>query len=162
MSNILNNFKFHLKIGKLKNVFFGSNFCCMGKRKLKLGDNIRFGNGVRIQAEGISIGSGSFIGHNNYLYGKIIIGENFMSGPNVSIMAGNHGFAKTNIPMKEQETTSKGIQISDDVWIGTNAVLLDGINVGKGVIIGAGSVVTRDLDEYGIYAGNPAKLIKKR
>ena len=52
--------------------------------------------------------------------------------------------------------------IGNDVWLGANVLVVSGVNIGDGVVIGANSVVTNDLEDYGIYAGNPAKIIKKR
>ena len=64
---------------------------------------------------------------------------------------------------KEASLKSKGnIMVGNDVWIGANTIVLSGVSIGTGAVIGAGSVVTHDLEPYGIYVGNPAKLVKYR
>lgn len=141
---------------------FGVGFQCHGYRRVKLGKNVLIGNYVRFQAMDIRVGEHSQIGHNNYFYGDIHIGRFFMSGPNVCIMAGNHGMEVNGIPMVYQNAKSKGIRIGDDVWLGCNTTILDGVNIGDGSIIGAGSVVLRDVEPYTVYAGSPAKKIRER
>ena len=141
---------------------FGQGFQCHSYRRVTLGKNVLIGNYVRFQAINIRVGEHSQIGHNNYFYGDISIGRFFMSGPNVCIMAGNHGMEVNGVPMVRQLTNSKGIRIGDDVWVGCNVAILDGVHIGDGAVIGAGSVVLRDIEPYTIYAGNPAKKIKDR
>lgn len=85
-----------------------------------------------------------------------------MSGPNVCIMAGNHGMEVNGVPMVNQATTTKGIRIGNDVWVGCNVAILDGISIGDGAIIGAGSVVRQSVEPFAIYAGNPARKIRVR
>lgn len=118
-------------------------------------------------AERIFIGEGSSINHNNVLWaGKkdatIKIGKNVMTGPGVKLFAFNHTHSQTNIPMVEQGFEEADIIIEDDVWIGANSTVLAGANIGEGVIVGAGSVVTGDLPPYSVCAGVPAKVIKRR
>ena len=96
------------------------------------------------------------------IYGNVEIGDNVLIGPNVMIAGGNHGFNSTKIPIALQEDTSKGIIISNDVWVGANSVILDGVNIGTGCIIAAGSIVTKDVLPYSIVAGNPARFVKHR
>ncbi len=97
-----------------------------------------------------------------YGHGGVTIGENVMIAANCIIVSSNHNFDSVEIPMSQQGIRSEGIHIDSDVWIGSNVKVLDGIKVGKGCVIAAGSVVNRDLDSYGIYGGVPAKLIKMR
>ena len=111
----------------------------------------------------IEIGRNSGIGINAKITSSTIIGDNVMMGPNVSIFTTNHKFARTDIPMVMQgEDEVKSVTIQNDVWIGANVIILPGVTIGEGAIIGAGSVVTKDVEEYTIVAGNPAKVIKKR
>jgi maltose O-acetyltransferase len=117
-----------------------------------------FSNGAAIE-----IGDYSTIGINCKVYGEVKIGNNVMMAPEVVILTVNHNFDRLDIPMRLQGSTpAKPVTIGDDVWIGTRAVLLPGIHIGKGAIIGAGAVVTKDVPEYAIAAGNPAKVIKYR
>ena len=75
----------------------------------------------------------------------------------------NHGIGDLSVPMWRQKSSApKPIVIGNDVWIGARVIILGGVHVGDGSVIGAGSVVTRDVEPYSIVAGNPAKLIRKR
>lgn len=144
-------------------VKIAAGFSCKGNAKLlKIGKRVEFGRNVRIQPGKITLGDEVYLGHNNYLYGNIEIGDHFMSGPNVCLMGGNHGILDPLLPMRDQPNTTKGIFIGRDVWIGCNSVVIDGVTIGNGVVLAAGSVATKNLDAYGIYAGNPARLIKYR
>jgi acetyltransferase-like isoleucine patch superfamily enzyme len=93
---------------------------------------------------------------------KIIIGNNVLIGPGVKMFGANHGTALNGVPMVYQERVEKDIVIEDDVWIGANSIIVSGVTIHKGAIVGAGSVVTKDVSESSIYAGVPAKYIKKR
>ena len=79
-------------------------------------------------------------------------------GPRVTMSAENHNFTHTDIPMKEQGVTRNSIVIEDDCWIGSNAVIVAGVRVGQGSIIAAGAVVTKDVPQYAIVTGVPAKV----
>lgn len=113
----------------------------------------------------IIIGNKSEIGTNARIMikGILRIGDNVMMGPDVLIIDNNHRFSDTKIPMIEQGNYSpKDITIEDDVWIGGRVIILPGVKIGKGSIIGAGSVVTKNIDPYSIVGGNPAKIISSR
>jgi len=110
----------------------------------------------------IQIGRNSGIGINAKITSNTIIGDNVMMGPNVSVYTSNHNFDNLDIPMVEQGEIISPVTIKDDVWIGANAIILPGVTIGKGAIIGAGSIVTKDVEEYTVVAGNPAKVIKRR
>lgn len=113
----------------------------------------------------ISIGNNVYINHNVELYAQnaeIKIGDYVMIGPNTYMSTTSHGYENTSKPMSLQKDTHKRITIEDDVWIGTKVVILPGINIGKGAIIGAGAVVTKDVKPYSIVGGVPAKHIRYR
>jgi maltose O-acetyltransferase len=111
----------------------------------------------------IAIGDNSSIGVNCSLYGKITIGKNVMMGPDVVTIARNHAFSQTTLPMIEQGyEEERPISIGDDVWIGTRVIILPGVSIGSGVIIGSGAVVTKDIPDWSIAAGNPARVIRYR
>ncbi|WP_319405986.1 acyltransferase [uncultured Desulfosarcina sp.] len=94
--------------------------------------------------------------------GSIVIGRGVQIAPNCAFYPYNHGTA-ADIPMKEQPLTSNGdIIIEDDVWLGVGTTVLDGVRIGKGAVIGAGSVVTGDIPAMAIAAGAPARVIKMR
>jgi len=86
-----------------------------------------------------------------------------MMAPDVIILSKNHEYGSLDRPMRAQgEQAEKPVIIGDDVWIGTRVVILPGVNVGKGAILAAGAVVTKDVPEYAIVGGNPARFIKSR
>lgn len=96
------------------------------------------------------------------IYGNVSIGDNVMIAPNVVIAGGNHGIIHNGTPMMLQKDVSIGIIIKNDVWIGANSVILDGITIEDGAVIAAGAVVNRNVEAYSIVAGVPAKKIKMR
>lgn len=86
-----------------------------------------------------------------------------MMGPDVVILSGGHVFDRTDIPMRLQGgKKSRPTVIGDDVWIGTRAIIMPGVRIGSGVIIGAGAVVTKDVPDYAIVGGVPAKVLRYR
>ena len=95
---------------------------------------------------------------------KIFIGDNVSIGPNLTLVAdscANNGIEINNFDDVIQKLTKKGIiKIEDDVWIGANVTILPNVKIGKCSIIGAGSIVTKDVKSNSIYAGNPAKFIR--
>ncbi len=93
---------------------------------------------------------------------KIEIGNNVIIGPGVKVIASNHGTSKVDVPMVFQERVENDIIIGNDVWIGANAIILNGISVGDGAIVAAGSVVTKNVLPYTLVGGCPAKLIRNR
>lgn len=111
----------------------------------------------------ITIGENSGIGINAKIQKATHIGDNVMMGPNVRIYTQNHKFEDKNKPMCAQGNEEpKKVIIENDVWIGDGTIILPGVTIKEGSIIGAGSVVTKDVEAYSIVAGNPAKLIKYR
>jgi acetyltransferase-like isoleucine patch superfamily enzyme len=99
----------------------------------------------------------------NPIMGNIIIGANCMIAAHCAFMPYQHNFTDTSRPMREQPLTSKGdIIIEDDVWLGLNVSVMDGVTIGQGAIIGAGAVVTKDIPPYAIAGGVPARVIRFR
>lgn len=96
------------------------------------------------------------------MIGKAEIGRNVLIGSYVDILSGKHQHSidLLDIPIKYQKGEFKKIKIGEDTWIGNHSVVMN--DIGKGCIIGAGSVVTQPIDDYSVVAGNPAKIIKKR
>ena len=134
-------------------------------RKLfrKIGKNVnierlaffRFGSNIEI-------GDNTGLGINCYI-SNAKIGNNVMMGPDVLYIESNHRFDLTDVPMIEQgNAPEKGLIIGDDVWIGSRAIFLPGVSVGNGAVVGAGSVVTKDVPEWAVVAGNPARIIRYR
>lgn len=130
----------------------------------KTGKNVNVEKGARFGfGENIEIGDNSGIGMNCRIPPNTSIGNDVMMGPDCIIYPSNHKFDRTDIPMNQQgfTETSQTI-IGNDVWIGGRVIILPGKIIADGVIVAAGSVVTKNLEPYGIYGGNPAKLIKSR
>ena len=85
-----------------------------------------------------------------------------MMGPDVMIFTQNHKNDRLDIPMMLQTDPKRPVVIGDDVWIAARAIILPGVTIGKGSIIGAGAVVTKDVPEYAVVGGNPARVIRYR
>lgn len=104
-----------------------------------------------------------YVGPNCIIYPKVSIGKYTLIANNVSIIGDDHVYSNPTMPIyfsgrpKIKETI-----LGEDVWIGANTIIITGIKIGNGAIIGAGSVVTKDIPAYSIYAGVPAKFVKMR
>ena len=94
--------------------------------------------------------------------GKVRCGDGVRIASLVSIVGFNHGFDDPERPIHTQAHETLGTTISDDVWIGANAVVVDGVTIGRGAVIAAGAVVTSDVPEMAIMAGVPAKMVRRR
>ena len=130
-----------------KSVKIGSNVFILNPNLVKMGDYVFIGDWSSISANvNVSIG--------NYV----------MFGPEVMIRGGDHNFSEIGRPMRFVKTGGKNlpITIEDDVWIGARVTILKGVNVGEGAVIGAASVVTKNILPYTINVGSPAKPIKTR
>ncbi len=112
---------------------------------------------------GIKIGRDSLVGEYSVIRGQggVTIGDRVYTSPFSQIIAVNHVFEDPGRPFIEQGITAEGIVIEDDVWIGASAVITDGVRVGKGSVVAAGAVVTRDVPPHTVVGGVPAKLIKE-
>lgn len=157
------------KIGK-----YGNN-CYIGRRTefdryprgISLGDNVIIGDNNYFLCSNknsrISIGSDTSLNRNVEIscIDKIEIGSYCLISSDVSIFDSNHSFLGNKLIAK-QSSYAKPIKICDDVLIGTKAIILPGVYVGEGSVIGAGSVVTKDVKPYNIVAGNPARVIGSR
>ena len=122
--------------------------------------------GTFIRPEEASIGSNVYIGPRFFISArKLRIGNDVLIGPNVLIECDNHVFDDARKTVYEQRhllSAKKGVCIGSDVWIGGNVTILAGVKIGDGAIVGAGSVVTKDIMPYIVAAGNPCKYIKDR
>ena len=112
----------------------------------------------------ISIGEECSINPNTIIYGhgNTTIGNNVLIAGQCMIIPNNHVFLDRSTPISKQGSEAKGIIIEDDVWIGHGCSILDGVTIGKGAVIGAGSVVTKSVEPYSVVAGVPVKKIKER
>lgn len=134
-----------------------------GKRIAKnFGKNVNIERGA-VFTPGLSIGDNSGVGIKCEVYGQVTIGKDVMMGPEVIIYTSGHKFDNIEIPMwKQGSTEAKPVVIKDDVWIGRRAIILPGVTIGTGVVIGAGAVVTKDVPDYAVVGGVPAKVLKYR
>ena len=136
-------------------------------RILSIENNTRICRGVQLtiaSGAALVIGESSFIGPQVRIscHENIVIGKNCLIAGSVSVHDNNHNFMNTDIPIVEQGFRFTPVIIGDDVWIGTRSIILPGVKIGSHSIIGAGSIVTKDVPEWAIVAGNPAKLIRYR
>lgn len=119
---------------------------------------VQFGNG-----ENVELGDYSSIGKNSLIPNNTKIGNYVMIAQDLYIIANNHAFSDITTPMYFQHNELKlETIIDDDIWIGAKVIITPGRKIAKGSIIGAGSVVTKNIPENQIWAGNPAKFIKNR
>lgn len=109
----------------------------------------------------VIIGDYTRIGLHNTIIGPVIIGNHVNLAQGIIVTALNHNYDKTFKRIDEQGISTAPIVISDDVWIGANAVILPGVTIGRHSVIAAGAVVTKDVPDNCIVAGVPAKMIKK-
>ncbi len=134
--------------------------------KIEIGRNCRIKDYSKIITYSgfVRIGNNCSINPFSVIYGHmgVKIGDNVMIANKVTIVAANHGFTDLTIEMKKQSIVGKGIIIEDDVWIGANVTILDGVKLKKGCIVAAGSVVNKDVEAYAIVGGVPARHIKNR
>jgi len=105
------------------------------------------------------IGDNSGIGMGSHVEAAII-GKDVMIGPELMILSGTKGFDRLDIPMAQQVSHEiRTVIIEDDVWIGARVIILPGRRIGKGSIVGAGSVITKDVEPFSIVGGNPAQVV---
>lgn len=128
----------------------------------KCGTNINIEKGAKFSSR-IEIGNNSGIGINARINGKVIISNNVMMGPNCIIYTLNHKHDRIDIPMcKQGVEEEKIVKIGSDVWIGTNTIILPGVQIGDGVIIAAGTVVYKSVEAYQVVTSNNLIIIKNR
>ena len=94
--------------------------------------------------------------------GKVSIGKHTIIGPHVKIWSVNHKFDRIDMPIWDQGWNVAPVDIENDVWIGTGAIILPGVTIGKGSIIGAGAVISKSVPNCSIVVGNPGKIIGSR
>ncbi len=151
------------KRGKNTTIRFNSRMDLLPFKKFEIGSNsivedfATINNGVG----DVFIGNNVGVGLSNVIIGPVTIGNYVMLAQNIVISGLNHGYEDINIPPRIQKVITKQIIIEDDVWIGANCVITAGVTIGKHAVIGAGSVVTKDIPRFSVAVGNPARVIKK-
>lgn len=133
---------------------------------IQIGDRCRIFEGVIIKTYGGKIIIGDDCSINPYCviygHGGLNIGNGVRIATHTVIIPANHNFSAKDSPIYMQGLTAKGIVIEDNVWIGANSTILDNVIIQHGAVIGAGSVVNKNILKESIYAGVPAKKIKDR
>jgi acetyltransferase-like isoleucine patch superfamily enzyme len=173
-----------------RNVIFGTNVVLRHPSKIEIGDNVIIDDNCLLDAKGaenagIRIGNDVFIGRNTILScknGDILLEDEVNLGFNCYVFSGSrvkldrhtlvaaycyfigggHDYSDTDRPVTHQSSTSRGIRIGENCWFGAGARILDGVRVGSHAVIGAQAVVNRDLEEYAVAAGVPARVLKSR
>ena len=108
----------------------------------------------------VIIGDHTRIGLHCTVIGPVTIGSHVNLAQGITVTALNHNFEDAGLRIDEQGVSTKAVTIGDDVWIGTNAVILPGVTIGRHVVVAAGAVVTKDVPAHTLVAGVPAKVIK--
>ena len=157
MPNSDNSMGISKLIRKIRSSVAGGCFDQHGKN-INIEKGADFGRG-----SGISIGNNSGLGVNCVVRGPLEIGDNVMMGRWVSVITNSHETSRTDIPMNQQgHKPAKKVTIGSDVWIGNRVTILPGVTIGNGVIIGTGAVVTKDVPDYAVIGGVPARVIRYR
>jgi acetyltransferase-like isoleucine patch superfamily enzyme len=117
--------------------------------------NVSFGNNVVLRP-------GSMIFADDETTGTVTIEDDVLMGAGVHFYVNNHKYDRTDITILEQGYyPSAGVRVCRGAWIGANAIILPGVTIGQNAVVGAGSIVTKSVDDFTVVAGSPAKAIKK-
>jgi len=157
-----------------KSVFIGDNVTinALSRKGVVIGNNFSIHSystidctgAIRALGEGLVIGNNVGISPNCYIQvrGSVRIGNNVIFGPGAKIFSESHNHFDTDKFINEQGETRKGVTIEDGVWIGSDAIVLDGVRVGEHSIIAAKSLVTKNVPPYSIVSGIPASVLLYR
>lgn len=107
------------------------------------------------------IGNNTRVGIGNTIIGPVTISDNVNIGQNVTISGLNHNYEDPGKTISEQGVSTMPIKIENNVWIGANSVVLPGVQIGNHSVIGAGSIITKDIPPYSVVVGNPARIVKR-
>lgn len=133
---------------------------------LRLGDDVHLARFCTLRAgeHGIAVHEGAGLNMRSYIDGNggVEIGRNALLSPGVQVLSGNHIFDDPNTPIRLQGTAYGKVTIGEDCWLGTNVVVLPGVTIGRGAVVGAGAVVTKDVPELAVAIGIPAKVVGHR
>jgi acetyltransferase-like isoleucine patch superfamily enzyme len=164
--------KYKLILGKNSTIKANSTIIGLVKFNIRTGNNFTLGNNSIIEGYGVlsdigdslEVGDNVGIGANSFIAirGKIKIGSNTIIGPGLKIHSESHNYSDKNILIRKQGVNRIGVTIGSDCWIGSNVTILDGVTISDGAIIGSNSLVNKNVGEYEVHFGSPAKLFKKR
>ncbi len=143
-----------------------SEFWYSEKGEFIFNKDVKVGRNFNCECYGgkVIIGEGTTIGQNSTFYGHggIEIGKNTLIAMNCIIVSSNHQIPSRNESIKNMKDTLLPVKIGSDVWIGARVTILGGVIIGDGCVVGAGSLVTKDLPPYSVSIGTPAKVIRFR
>ncbi len=162
----------HLHVGYNVLLSDGVNINAFSQKGCRLGDNVRIRENVWMLSTsvltdpgvGLSLGDNVYVGPFSVLGagGGLTIHNDVTIGAHVDILAEDHNFGDTDLPINQQGVVRRGIVIEEDCWIGNRATILDGVRIGRGSVIGAAAVVTRDIPEFSVAVGSPARVLRDR
>lgn len=138
-----------------------------GSIGIEIGNNVLIGRNCLMLAKAapIKLNSRVSIGSNSVIVstGGVELGEAVLTAGNISISTGLYNFDDLEKPIMDQTVYSKGpVKIGKNSWIGTGVIIVDGVEIGEGCVIGAASLVNKNIEDYGIAYGSPAKVVKNR
>lgn len=165
------NFAFHL--GQGASIGAGSVICGDDNSSINIGPNAWIGNDCELSTIGtVNIGAHSSLQHRTQLHGEVTIGAGCVGAAGLYISSGWHEFRRQpTLPIRLQDRArahlpvaqrSRPVIVGDDCWLGINVAVMPGVTIGRGCVVGANSVVTRDLPPYCIAAGAPARVVGQR
>jgi len=145
---------------------------CLGDTGVRLGRGVTLRRGAQIEVTSVlrRLGSGIVVGDRVGISegcfiaakGPIVIGADTIIGPGTRVIAENHIFSSRDLSIQSQGVTREGITIGTDCWLGAGATVLDGVTIGQGAVLGAGAVVNKDVGEYCVAVGVPARVLRLR
>jgi acetyltransferase-like isoleucine patch superfamily enzyme len=152
------------------NCFIGPNCAMVLSGSMKLGSDVNILQGCEFECQDIDIGNQASVQRNSTILGKVKIGSYCVLGPNLYIASGSHEFRlRPELNIRDQDglkhqrgIPAKKVEVGEDCWFGINVVVREGVTIGKGCVIGANSVVTKDVPPYSVAAGAPARILARR
>lgn len=150
-----------------KGLWIHPSFRAIKSGEIKLGECTALHNLTRIDCNGIghvTIGKGCKLNWGTQIesMSEVFIGDYVLIAPNVHITDRNHEYKDISIPIIKQGWFSNGVvKIDDGCWIGINTVIIGPVHIGRNCVIGANSVVTKDIPDYSVSVGNPARIIRR-
>jgi maltose O-acetyltransferase len=159
---------YFLSAGRIKTE--GRNYFSKGTLRIDQGSVHLKGLNVLERDFDIEVNGDLFIGARNYFgknlkvvcLAKIEIGDDCIIGDSVHFYDHDHNYRDLKQLIRQQGYTTKPIKVGNNVWIGAKATILKGVTINDGTVIGAGSIVTKDVPANAIVAGNPARIVKYR
>jgi acetyltransferase-like isoleucine patch superfamily enzyme len=137
-----------------------------GTSFLRLSNDVHLARFCTLRAgeRGITVRDGAGINMRSFLDGNggVEVGPDALLSPGVQVISGNHIFDDSEVPIKYQGTAYGKVTIGEDCWLGTNVIVLPGVTIGRGAVVGASAVVTKDIPEYSIALGIPAEVVGHR